>query len=113
MLAVFPLLLVMMVSLATAEDGYCALSPRHTLCRYTGLGRACGGRALGRGVTREEVGGKVVTGDNGGDSGVAGGDHPRHPQPAAGEAGPGGGGQGQPRAAASRRGHAEDGKLRI
>ena len=112
MLAVSPLLLVMMVSLATAEDGYCALSPRHTLCRYTGLGRACGGRALGRGVTRAEVGG--AAGDNGGgDDGVAGGDHPRHPQPAAGEAGPGGGGQGQPRASASRRGHAEDGKLRI
>ena len=111
MLAVSPLLLVMMVSLATAEDGYCALSPRHTLCRYTGLGRACGGRALGRGVTREEVGG--AAGDGGGDGGVAGGDHPRHPQPAAGEAGPGGGGQGQPRASASRRGHAEDGKLRI
>ena len=61
MLAVSPLLLllVMMVSLATAEDGYCALSPRHTLCRYTGLGRACGGRALGRGVTRAEVGGAL------------------------------------------------------
>ena len=59
MLAVSPLLLVMMVSLATAEDGYCALSPRHTLCRYTGLGRACGGRALARGVTRAEVGGAV------------------------------------------------------
>ena len=109
-MAVSPLLLLLvLVSLARAEeDGYCALSPRHTLCRYTGLGRACGGRALGRGVTREEVGGAAGGGD-GDDGSDAGGDHPRHPQPAAGEAGPGGGGQGQPRAAASRRGHAEDG----
>lgn len=45
------LLLLAAPSLAT---NYCAITPRHTMCQYKGIGATCGSQILGRGVTGEE-----------------------------------------------------------
>lgn len=48
-------LAVLLLPLAAPQSNYCGITPEHTMCKYQGIGPACNGNALRRGVTPEEI----------------------------------------------------------
>jgi len=61
-----PALLLLLVCTTTPSGGqklqqYCKFTPQHTLCRTTGLGKACGKTVPSRGVSEQDAAVIVAT----------------------------------------------------
>merc|ERR1719507_1390112 len=46
--------MVAFLATTSTATNYCSITPKHTMCQYQGLGKACGGNSLRRGVTEDE-----------------------------------------------------------